>query len=91
MRLNKLIILGATFGFMAPVAAVTIAAITRHSFESVAMLFLLPGFIPFASADPEHQLSAIELGAAFTFNIFIFALLGYLFGLLRSRIGERAP
>lgn len=78
MKAKRFLAAGILFGLFAPALLIGFSVTTRHAFESWTTALVLPGFLPFGSADPETEMSWSTLALAFGLNAAIFGCLGVL-------------
>lgn len=88
MKLKRYFLIGFLAGLVAPALLIAFAITTHHVFESWATAVVVPGFLPFASADPEQEMSWISTLSAVALNAGIFGCLGLFFGILRNRSAQ---
>lgn len=88
MKLRQYVLLGAVIGLALPALLIAFAVATGRYFESSVVAVVIPGFFPFSSSDPGHEMSWAAMALAFLLNACAFASLGLLVGLLRRGITQ---
>jgi hypothetical protein len=88
MKLKRYFLIGFLAGLVAPALLIAFSITTHHVFESWATAVVIPGFLPFGSADSEQEMSWLSTIVAFALNAGIFGCFGLLFGILRNRSAQ---
>lgn len=90
MKLRHYFLIGCLSGIVLSAAVIAFSMVARHTFESVVVAVALPGFLPFASSDPEQEMSWLVLALAFLLNSLVFGGLALLLGSLSAWLAQPA-
>ena len=88
MNHQRYLLIGLLVGLFVPALLAAFSIASHHVFESWVVTLAIPGFLPFASNDPEQEMSWLSTIAAFALNAGIFGCVGLTIGVLRNLGGK---